>query len=551
MGNVLSVTDPDGNVSSYVYDNLNRQIETTDPLHNASFNVYDLDGKLIQSTDADGNVIQYVYNAVGEQSQENWLSPVPPGEGESWISNGDVYRTIDAYYNADGETVGVTEWDATSRADRTNYEYTYDADGNVLTSRMAPGDLPQASVAASYALTLSNSGWSADWQGNGQVVNIVGEATLSDVTAGSLFVTVTSSAFDPTLILMPTSAVTFSGTTATVQNWSEGIIATDSGGVGSDYLLLNVAEGGNWYVLVTSKVQSQGTFNVSYIDNANPIVPTALATLNYTYDADGNNTAAGEASIASNDSGSTISREYDAASDLKQVEQSAGSTPGGTVNEQVVLGYYGDGSLESVHRYAGDGTCAVADSTYVYDADGRLTSLTYSSLNYNNGGDDEPFAPGYTFEYDAAGNVTYGTSNAAMDDSTTYSNDAADELTAVRYGGFFTGPNESYTLDQNGNRTVSTSTTSFASNAQTVGADNELLWDGTYSYTYDKDGNRLTKTLGTSGATVVFAWNPLGQLVAETSYGSLSDAADAKGATQTVTYTYRTSMATASARRWR
>ena len=45
-------------------------------------------------------------------------------------------------------------------------------------------------------------------------------------------------------------------------------------------------------------------------------------------------------------------------------------------------------------------------------------------------------------------------------------------------------PNESYSYDANGNRTSSTS-----SAAVVIGADNELLFDGTYTYTYDADGN--------------------------------------------------------------
>ena len=71
-----------------------------------------------------------------------------------------------------------------------------------------------------------------------------------------------------------------------------------------------------------------------------------------------------------------------------------------------------------------------------------------------------------------------------------------------------------------------------------TGADNRLLWDGTYSYTYDKDGNRITKTLGTGGATACYTWDDRNRLVQETNYNSLADALAQRNATQTVAYTY-------------
>jgi hypothetical protein len=50
------------------------------------------------------------------------------------------------YVDADGDTTGVIETDTTDSSDTTNYAYTYSNDGNVLTSRMAPGDLTQSTT---------------------------------------------------------------------------------------------------------------------------------------------------------------------------------------------------------------------------------------------------------------------------------------------------------------------------------------------------------------------------------------------------------------------
>jgi YD repeat-containing protein len=155
------VTDADGNTVSTLYNNLNQPVATVNALGYASFDVYDLDGDVTLSVDANGQAIQDAYNAVGEQTEENWLvAGVPASAGAS------IFHTINTYYDADGETVGVTETDTQNSANATNYEYTYTADGNVLTSRMAPGDMGQ-SLSGSYpffanALTELDYTYNAD-----------------------------------------------------------------------------------------------------------------------------------------------------------------------------------------------------------------------------------------------------------------------------------------------------------------------------------------------------------------------------------------------------
>lgn len=189
VGNVTSVTDPDGNVTSYVYDRLNRQIETIDPLHNTSFDVYDLDSNIIQATDADGRTTQYAYNPLNQQVEEDWLAGAPAG------GSGSVCHTIDTYYNAAGQVVGVTESDTQNASNATSYEYTYDQDGNVLTSRMAPGDLtqsPQLSGSGS-AVSLGTFG-SGDWNGDGVQEPLTLVPLASNVGGLQLFFRVTCGA---------------------------------------------------------------------------------------------------------------------------------------------------------------------------------------------------------------------------------------------------------------------------------------------------------------------------------------------------------------------
>ena len=245
-------------------------------------------------------------------------------------------------------------------------------------------------------------------------------------------------------------------------------------------------------------------------------MPTPLAELTYTHDAAGNLTSTIDGSTVATGTGGTLADAYDPLGRLQQVKQ----TLGGSVNERVNFTYNDDSSLNQVKRYADDGSTLVVTGTYDHDRLGRLTGLNYTSGNFS------PFssssAPGYTFGYDLASNMTSMTSaiDNATGTSTTYSNDASGRLTSATYnssGNTISGygaVNEAYTLDANGNRVAATSTTSSTQAAWGTGAANRLLWDGTYSYTYDKEGNRLTKTAGTSGATVRYSYdyrNPTGQ----------------------------------------
>lgn len=57
-----------------------------------------------------------------------------------------VSHTIQTTYDDAGQVVGVIETDTTNPAAGARYEYTYDFDGHLLTSGMAPSDQPQTAV---------------------------------------------------------------------------------------------------------------------------------------------------------------------------------------------------------------------------------------------------------------------------------------------------------------------------------------------------------------------------------------------------------------------
>ena len=113
---------------------------------------------------------------------------------QDWLDgSGNAIHTIHTYYDADGETVGVTEWDSSDSANATDYEYTYDAGGDMLSSRMAPGDLAQTVAPLVYSGQLS-SGTTIDWN-NGPVAEPYYGYAVSLAAGQVVTVSLTSSAF--------------------------------------------------------------------------------------------------------------------------------------------------------------------------------------------------------------------------------------------------------------------------------------------------------------------------------------------------------------------
>ena len=97
-GDLLSVTDPDDNVTSYTYTAAHQVATETSPTGGVYTYTYDLVGNLIQSVDPDGHTIQYAYNADNEETSETWVNP-----------QGGSYDVFHYTYNADGELTAVSD----------------------------------------------------------------------------------------------------------------------------------------------------------------------------------------------------------------------------------------------------------------------------------------------------------------------------------------------------------------------------------------------------------------------------------------------------------
>ena len=137
----------------------------------------------------------------------------------------------------------------------------------------------------------------------------------------------------------------------------------------------------------------------------------------------------------------------------------------------------------------------MANSHYQYDYASRLISLTHSQ--------GETILADYTFDYDAANRLhVFSSQNDAAvgysQGSVTYSYDDAGQLAGAAYTDWLNPPTESYTYDDNGNRT---------NTGYSTGDDNRLESDGAFNYEYDLEGNRTAKESVAGYDRVEYQWD--------------------------------------------
>jgi len=101
-------------------------------------------------------------------------------------------------------------------------------------------------------------------------------------------------------------------------------------------------------------------------------------------------------------------------------------------------------------------------------------------------------ATGSSGVFAGLGRITQMVGQDGMSD---YGYDAKSQLTSATHT---YQSNETYSYDNNGNRTMT---------GYQTGTDNRLTNDGAYSYTYDAEGNRLTRTKTATGEVTEYEWD--------------------------------------------
>ena len=149
-GNITAIEDAQGNVTRYVYDALNRMVESTDGKGNVTRYTYDVMGNVTCVENAEGNCQSYEYNASGKvtkvtdfdgasiQREYNVLnrpSKIIDKEGRETLLAYDSMWNLARVTTPDGArtTYLYNEENLLSRikyADGAVVRYTYDANGN-------------------------------------------------------------------------------------------------------------------------------------------------------------------------------------------------------------------------------------------------------------------------------------------------------------------------------------------------------------------------------------------------------------------------------------
>jgi RHS repeat-associated protein len=212
------------------------------------------------------------------------------------------------------------------------------------------------------------------------------------------------------------------------------------------------------------------------------LTPTVV--FNRTYDANGNRLQTAVTLGANDDFVNDYA--FDALNRVKQIKQS-GQGGGNTVaQKRFDFTFKDDSQLASIIRSADlAGTEHVATTTFDYDGLGRLLQLWHAQ--------DTTDLAGYDYTYDAASRIEE--IDSLVDGLTTYNHDFTGQLTDADHIG---QPDEAYTYDENGNRTMVD---------HVVDANNRLMSDGAFDYDYDEEGNRILKYDNGNDESIDYAWD--------------------------------------------
>jgi RHS repeat-associated protein len=134
FGHVIRITDPAGNVTSYVYDPLGRQTSATDPDRGTLQTFYKASGLVDYTVDALGNRSTYTYDTIGRITERDDVGPQSP------------FRAIRLYWDRDsmgmlagaslGKLVQVSDTQLTAALGE---KYSYDSFGRLASSQRCVG----------------------------------------------------------------------------------------------------------------------------------------------------------------------------------------------------------------------------------------------------------------------------------------------------------------------------------------------------------------------------------------------------------------------------
>ncbi|REH51886.1 RHS repeat-associated protein [Kutzneria buriramensis] len=534
LGNLVQVSDPLSRVTKYVYDQLGDQVRTTDPAGNNIDTVYDTNGDKLSVTDQAGAQTQATYDYLGRQITSTTLERYP-----STITS----TTTNSYAGSPGNAFLAS----TTTQSGANTQYGYDALGEKTSITDPAGNITRSSydfLGRKTSTTLADgSSTATTYDTSGNPVSVAQKDPSGAVLATS------SATFDDngfqlstTDALGHTSRFTHDATgavTQEVQPTSATSSITTSFGYDTAGNRTRFTDGrGN----ATIYTYTPWNLKESVIEPTTATYSTAAdSTFTTAYDADG------EPVSQTQPGGVTITATYDAVGNL--LTQNGSGADGQTAAR--TFGYDSVGRMTSAATSAIGTSVPASNETFTYnDRDELLTasgSAGSSSFGYN--------ADGLmTTRTDASGTSSYGYDSAdrlsTIQDSITgtqltYGYNSLDQVNQVKYGsgnqrtfgydglhrlasdtlktsGGATVASIGYGYDLNGNLTSKT-TTGFAGAAANT-------------YTYDQ-ANRLT-SWNNGSSTVNYAYDASGNRTQVGSNVYTYDARDQLTSDGVNSYTY-------------
>jgi RHS repeat-associated protein len=499
-GGTTAMTSPNGNVTTFDYQNLEVQSETrgagTPQAATTSYTYDPVTLGLASVTDPDGHATTATYNSQGDV-----LTQADP-----------LGRTTMYTYNSLNQVTSVTDPSGVTTT------YTYDADGNLLsTSRPLTSTSQAAAVSLSYgdahpgdvtAITDADGNtWKMAYDADGDQVRVTdpdGDTTTSSYSSiGELL-----SQVSPDGNVAGAKPASF---TATYAYNALGELISTTNPLGAASTTAYDADGN-----VGKTVDADGNVTAHSYDLDNELTATTEpnGTVEKTgYDQDGNVVS------QTDGAGDVTTYTYDA------LDRVASTTD--PLGHATTYSYDPDGNLLREVDPSGQTT------TNGYDADNELTSIHYSdttpsvSYSYDSLGQRTQMVDGTgttTYSYDSLGRVTQVTDGAGS--TVAYGYDLAGNLTALTY------PNGKAVAQAYNAAEELTSVTDWLGNKITFSydADGNLVAEtdpsGVKQNSSYNDASQLTGIIDTLGSTSLagfsYGRDPLGQQTSATTTGAVS-----------------------------
>ena len=495
-GNLLTVTTPRPNsntsasVTTFAYDTKGELTQITDPLNHATTLTYNSAGLIATITDAQNHTTSYQYDARGNRTAV--IDPIN-GSGHPTSFAYDIMNRLTGIAYPDGSSVSFgydSRGRRTSVTDQNNRTttYTYD-DADRLTAVTDPANhtTEYAYDTESNLLSITdanNHTTQFAYNARGWVTQTTFPSSLQESYGYDLVGNLTSKTDRKNQTIQYVYDALYRLTSKTYPDQTSVEYAYDLAG------------------RVQQVSDPTGAYGFAY-DNMGRLIGTStqyawLSGFNfqnaYGYDAASNRT-----SLTAPD-GSVTAYGYDTLNRLNGLANTWAGSFG--------FGYDALSRRTSLTRPNG------VNTSYSYDSVSHLLSVLHQA--------GANTLDGASYTYDSAGNRT-SKSNYLNGVTSSYGYDLIYQLTQVTQGGSTT---ESYTYDPVGNRLSSVGVPNYSYNSS-----NELTSSSNGSYTYDNNGNTLTDAQGRSftwdfenrlvqavvpgqnGGTTTFKYDPFGRRI--------------------------------------